>query len=77
MIPSIDPKLVFEVFNDELGFVAARCLNARITTRAAGMESFEANLTAAIAEHYGEAALPSPEEVHLVFDEELAFALKR
>lgn len=75
MFPSVDPKLVFEVFNNETGGVSARCLNARITTCAESFVDFEVNLSAAIAKHYGDSVQPLAEEVHLVFDREMAKSL--
>tara|TARA_B110000438_G_scaffold292651_1_gene331305 strand:- start:169 stop:405 length:237 start_codon:yes stop_codon:yes gene_type:complete len=75
MFPSVDPKLVFEVFNDGAGGVSARCLNASITTCADSFVDFEVNLSAAIAKHYGDEAQPLAEEVHLVFDQDMATAL--
>lgn len=76
MFPSVDPKLVFEVFSNDTGGVSARCLNASITTCGGTFVDFEQNLTAAIAAHYGDRCLPLADEVHLVFDQEMARALK-
>ena len=70
MIPSVDPKLVFEVFRDEFGHLSARCLNAGISTRGADLSELHDNLTAAIAAYYPGEEPPAADAVHLIADRE-------
>lgn len=74
MIPSVDPKLIFEVFRDEFGHFSARCLNAGITSRGADLLELHDNLTAAIAAYFPGEEPPAADAVHLLLEpeEELA-----
>ncbi|MFP4283025.1 MAG: hypothetical protein ACLFU2_10415 [Opitutales bacterium] len=75
MIPSIDPKLIFEVCSDEFGRFSARCLNARITTAGSSLGELQENLTAAIAAHFPDEEPPDAGAVHLLFAAEDAPSL--
>ena len=70
MIPSVDPKLIFEVFRDEFGHLSARCLNAGIATKGADLNELHDNLTAAIAAYYPGEEPPAADAVHLIVDRE-------
>lgn len=66
MIRPVDPKLIFEVIQDELGHFSARCINARISTGGADLSELHDNLTAAIEAHFPGEEPPAAGEVHLV-----------
>lgn len=67
MIPSVDPKLIFEVFRDDFGHLSARCLNAGISSKGVDLSDLHDNLTAAIAAYFPGEEPPSANTVHLMF----------
>lgn len=62
--------LVFEVVQHRSGRFSAQCLNARIGTEGPDWQGLHDNLTAAVADHYGDIDPPAAEEIHLLVYQE-------